>query len=108
MSIVYEINRGINRPIEFKGLKGPYIFYMGGGFGILLILFAIGYLAGANLYVCIGVIGLLGCGLYTQVTRLSRQYGVHGLMKTTARRQVPPAISCHTRSLFTRLRKIPT
>ncbi|HMT97439.1 MAG TPA: DUF4133 domain-containing protein, partial [Ferruginibacter sp.] len=28
---VYQINKGINRSIEFKGLKAQYIWYLGGG-----------------------------------------------------------------------------
>lgn len=28
---VYQINKGINKPIEFKGLKAQYIWYLGGG-----------------------------------------------------------------------------
>ncbi|WP_126248056.1 DUF4133 domain-containing protein [Chitinophaga rhizosphaerae] len=105
MSIVYEINRGINKPIEFKGLKAQYIWYLGAGLGLLLILFSISYLAGVNLYLLIGVIGVLGCGLFSQVYRLSRTYGVHGLMKLAASKRVPSAISSSSRLLFIRLRK---
>jgi len=28
MSSVYKINKGINKPIEFKGLKAQYIAYL--------------------------------------------------------------------------------
>ncbi|NII26154.1 DUF4133 domain-containing protein [Pseudoflavitalea sp. X16] len=104
MSIVYEINRGINRPIEFKGLKAQYIWWLGGGLGILLVLFSIGYLAGVHLYVCIAITGILGCGLFSQVYRLSHKYGEHGLMKAVAYKQVPSAICCYSRLLFTTLR----
>ncbi|MBD0288989.1 MAG: DUF4133 domain-containing protein, partial [Flavisolibacter sp.] len=37
---VYQINKGINKPIEFKGFKAQYIWYLGGGLVALLILFA--------------------------------------------------------------------
>ena len=40
---VYQINKGINKPIEFKGLKAQYIWYLGGGLVALLILFAISF-----------------------------------------------------------------
>jgi hypothetical protein len=46
----YSINKGINKPIEFKGLKAQYIGYLGGGLGYLLVLFAILYLIGAAVY----------------------------------------------------------
>jgi hypothetical protein len=38
---VYKINKGINKPIEFKGLKAQYIAYLGAGLITLLILFAV-------------------------------------------------------------------
>ena len=41
---VYRINKGINRSIEFKGLKAQYIWYLGGGVVALLIVFAAMYL----------------------------------------------------------------
>ena len=57
---VYKINKGINKPIEFKGLKAQYIWYLGGGLLILLILFAILYICGLNSFVCLGIIFVLG------------------------------------------------
>ena len=53
-SSVYQINKGINKPIEFKGLKAQYIWYLGGGLVALLILFAIIYIAGVNMFICLG------------------------------------------------------
>ncbi len=38
---VYQINKGINQSIEFKGLKAQYIWYLGGGVIALLIIFAV-------------------------------------------------------------------
>jgi hypothetical protein len=29
MSAVYQINKGVNRSLEFKGIKGSYILYLG-------------------------------------------------------------------------------
>lgn len=103
MSTVYAINRGINKPIEFRGLKAQYIWWLGGGLVVVMLLFAIGYIAGVHLYVCLGYTGIIGCGLFSQVSRLSHKYGQHGLMKAAAYRQVPPAISCRSRHLFTAL-----
>src|SRR4051812_23212639 len=48
--MIYQINRGVNKPIEFKGLKAQYIGYLGGGLVVLLILFAILYLIGLSVY----------------------------------------------------------
>src|SRR5438128_1617873 len=72
---VYKINKGINKPIEFKGLKAQYIWYLGGGLVILLILFALLYIIGVNTFVCVGLIGVLGGMLFTWVYGISNKYG---------------------------------
>jgi hypothetical protein len=64
---VYQINKGINKPIEFKGLKAQYIGYLAGGLVALLILFAVIYIVGLPVYVCIATISALGGGLFYQV-----------------------------------------
>ena len=47
-SSIYGINKGINKPIEFKGLKAQYIWYLGGGLAGLLVLFGVLYISGVN------------------------------------------------------------
>nr|WP_262712406.1 DUF4133 domain-containing protein [Arachidicoccus ginsenosidivorans] len=37
--IQYEINKGVNRAIEFRGLKAQYIYYLAVGLAVLLLLF---------------------------------------------------------------------
>ena len=63
MSSVYKINKGINKPIEFKGFKAQYIWYLGISLVILLVLFAVLYIVGINTYVCLILIVILGAGL---------------------------------------------
>src|SRR3569833_1789424 len=77
----YPINKGINRPIEFKGLKAQYIGYLGGGLVIILVLFAILYLIGMAIYLCLLIIGGMGSLLFYKVLGLSHRYGQHGLIK---------------------------
>src|SRR6266704_2315049 len=67
MSSVYKINKGINKPIEFKGLKAQYIAYLGAGLIALLIIFAILYIAGVNMFACLAFIGTLGVALFMTV-----------------------------------------
>jgi Domain of unknown function (DUF4133) len=102
--LLYTINKGINKPIEFKGLKAQYIWYLGGGVLVLLIVFAVLYIVGLNSFLCIGIIGLLGFGLFTWIYRLSRVHGEHGLMKLRAKRQVPPVVTCRSRQLFLKIK----
>jgi hypothetical protein len=102
---VYQINKGINKPIEFKGLKAQYIGYLAGGLVGLLILFAVMYISGMPVYCCILVISILGGGLFYQVFRLSHKYGQYGLMKRSAMRYLPRYLKLNSRKLFTRLKK---
>ena len=41
----YPINKGIGRPVEFKGLKAQYLFIFCGGLLDLFVLFVILYMA---------------------------------------------------------------
>jgi hypothetical protein len=102
---VYQINKGINKPIEFKGLKAQYIGYLAGGLVALLILFAAMYISGLPVFICIMVISALGGGLFYQVFRLSHKYGQYGLMKRTASRYLPRYLKFNSRKLFTRLKR---
>jgi hypothetical protein len=96
----YTINKGVNRPIEFRGLKAQYIWWLGGGVAGLLALFAGLYIAGVNAFICLGLIGTMGTVLFTQVYRLSRRYGEHGMMKKVAQRRIPRLIRSGTRKIF--------
>lgn len=102
---VYQINKGINKPIEFKGLKAQYIGYLAGGLVGLLVFFAIMYISGMPVYGCILIIFILGGGLFYQVFKLSHTYGQYGLMKRTAKRYLPGYLKFNSRKLFTRLKK---
>lgn len=100
MNSVYKINKGINKPIEFKRLKAQYIGYLGIGIIVLLIIFAVLYISGINMFVCLGVIVLLGTLLFTGVYRLSDTYGQHGLVKKLAKRNIPEYLACRSRKIF--------
>ncbi|HRP30362.1 MAG TPA: DUF4133 domain-containing protein [Agriterribacter sp.] len=102
---VYQINKGINKSIEFKGLKAQYIWYLGGGVVGLLIAFAVMYIIGLPSYVCIGVILTAGIFLVTRIYGMSNKYGEHGLMKALARKQVPKVIKSRTRKAFLKAAK---
>ena len=100
MSSVYKINKGINKPIEFKGFKAQYIWYLGIGLVVLLILFAILYIVGINTYISLILILVLGAGLYLRVSKLSNKYGEHGMMKKIASQSVPRVIKSYSRKMF--------
>jgi Domain of unknown function (DUF4133) len=100
MSSSYPINKGINKPVEFKGLKAQYIWYLGGGLLTLLVLFAIMYIIGVNTFICLGVTFAGGTGWFMYVYRLSRTYGEHGMSKRRAKKMVPTVLRSHCRTVF--------
>jgi hypothetical protein len=102
---VYQINKGINKPVEFKGFKAQYIWYLGGGLIGLLILFAILYICGVNTFICLGLILGLGFLLFSYVYKLSHKYGQYGLMKKVAKRSIPKTIKTYSRKEFIELKK---
>jgi hypothetical protein len=97
---VYQINKGINQSIEFKGLKAQYIWYLGGGVVTLMILFAGMYIIGVPSFVCVVIIGISGALLVLYIYRMSHKYGEHGMMKALAKRQVPKVIRVQSRKIF--------
>lgn len=104
MASVYEVNKGVNRSIEFKGIKAQYIIYLALGLVILLLLFSALFVAGVSNYVCIAIILPIGACLYISIQRLSKKYGEHGLMKKAAQKQLPHSIQSRSRKIFIQLR----
>lgn len=102
MGTVYKINKGINQSIEFKGLKAQYIWYLGGGVLLLMILFAALFIIGLPSLVCVALVGILGTLLIVKIYALSRKYGEYGMMKALAKRQIPKALKCYNRKVFMR------
>ncbi len=103
MATVYDINKGVNRSIEFKGVKAQYIIYLAVGLVGLLLLFAILYICGLKLYYCLAIIAAAGVSLVITIQRFSRNYGEHGLTKKAARRKLPPALRGSSRNFFIQL-----
>ncbi|WP_163400656.1 DUF4133 domain-containing protein [Flavobacterium fluviatile] len=97
---VYQINKGINQSIEFKGLKAQYIWYLGGGVVGLMILFAILYIIGIPSIFCVGFIGISGALLVFKIYKMSNQYGEYGMMKALAKKQIPKHIKVYSRKIF--------
>ena len=92
MNSVYYINKNINKPIEFKGLKAQYIWYLGSGLMVVLILFAVLYICGVNMFICLSIAIGMGSILFMYVYKFSRIYGEFGVMKKMAKRAIPKVI----------------
>ena len=97
---MYQINKGINAPIVFKGLKAQYIWYLGGGLATILVSFAVLYICGVNMYICLLSILVAGGALFQKVYSMSRKYGEHGLLKKLGKRNVPDLVRNNSRKVF--------
>ncbi len=104
MSTVYQINKGVGKPIVFRGLEGQYIAWLAGGLVFLLVAFALLYVMGLAIYVLLPLILGLGTGLFYAVGRLSRRFGVHGMEKYFAKRALPGYLRFRSRRVFTGLK----
>lgn len=95
----YQINKGIGRSVEYKGLKAQYLFIFAIGLIALFVLFVVMYVAGVPQGVCIGF-GVTSASLLVFLTfRLNDKYGQFGLMKLAA-------VRYHPRYIINRLRLI--
>lgn len=104
MSAVYQINKGVGKPIEFRGLQGQYIAYLAVGLVVLLLTFTALYLLGTPLLVLLPLVLALGGGLFFGVYSLSKRFGVHGLAKLMAARALPAYLTFSSRRVFTGLK----
>jgi len=88
----YTIHKGINTPLEFKGLQAQYVTYLGLGTLAMFVVFALGYLLGVNLYIAVFLF-LTGFSVFVhQIFKWSHLYGQYGMMKRLALRRIPGGI----------------
>ena len=96
----YQINKGINKSIVFRGLKAQYIWYMGGAMFALLILYALMYMFKVNTFISLGIITCLGTASMMGIYHMSSTYGEHGLTKAMASRSIPRVVRSKSRKIF--------
>lgn len=99
----YDLNRGINKPVEFKGLVGSNIYFLVASIGLTFVLFVTLYLVGVPLVLTLLITFSAGGGMWAGVFALNRKYGEHGLMKASARRSSPKYITNRQSRLFQQL-----
>jgi len=104
MASIYQINKGVSKPIIFRGLKAQYIAYLAVGLVLLLIAFVILYVSDVPLLIILPVIIGLGGMLFWTTYKLSHRFGEHGLMKYFAKRNLPVYLKFRSRRLFTTLK----
>ena len=85
----YNVNKGIGKSVEFRGLKSQYLFIFAGGLLSVFVVFIIMYMIGIGQWICIGF-GLVAASVLVCFTfRLNARYGEHGLMKIMAKSRHP-------------------
>jgi len=97
---VYQINKGINKPIEFKGLKAQYIWYFAAGVMGLLIVFGLLYLIGLPNFICVAITLISGAYMTMKLYAMSNKFGEHGMIKAIAVRSIPKLVRCKSRKIF--------
>lgn len=99
----FEINKGVGREVEFKGLRAQYLFIFAFGLLAVFVVFVIMYTAGIGQWTCIGFGVSAAMAVVWLTFSLNRRFGSHGLMKLLAARQHPRRIL--SRKRITRLIK---
>jgi len=97
---IYTVNKGINKSIEFRGLRAQYIWYFAGLVLGLLLVFAILYIMGSGTIICLAVTGSSATYGSIKIFSLSRKYGEYGLMKAAARKRIPKVLKSYSRRFF--------
>lgn len=93
----FQINKGIGRSVEYKGLKAQYLFIFAIGLIIVFMLFVVMYIIGISQWICIGF-GVIAASVLVWLTfHLNSKYGQYGLMKLAA-------VKYHPRYIINRLR----
>ncbi len=101
-----EINKGIGKPVEFRGLKGTYLYLAAGIVVCSLLLSLLLYgLFDINTYLTTGIVLSCALGGIWYCMRLSAKHGVSGLIKLEATRNQPKAILISSAKPFAQLRR---
>lgn len=103
----YNVNKGIGKSVEFKGLKSQYLFIFAGGLLAVFVVFVIMYMIGIDQWICIGFGVIAASALVWLTFNLNAKYGEYGLMKLLAKRQHPNYLinRKNSRRLFCRTKK---
>lgn len=95
---LYEINKGVGKGVEFKGLKAQYLIYFAvilvGSFLLVILLTFLGLSQpiSAVIGVAVAVTGV------SMVFTFNKKYGEYGLMKLTAKKYRPDYLSNRRRA----------
>ena len=103
--VEFNVNKGIGRPAEFKGLKAQYLFIFVGGLLAVFVITVVIYMIGLPQMICVGFGAVSGSVLVWATFHLNGKYGQYGLMKVQATKNHPQYINNRRqiKHLFTRI-----
>lgn len=105
MNDAYYINKNIDRPLVFKGLKAQYIYYYIAVVMVGFLCFVILNASGVSTMITLIITAVwVYVGIQT-VGVLSNKFGRDGLMKFMAKRRLPGHIAIDSRDYFLKLKK---
>ena len=88
----YNLNKGVDRTVEFKGLRAQYLFHLFGGLGAVFMIVVFMFMLGLNPYVTTFLAIVMATAVISLVYRMNHKYGRFGLIKLSARRSRPKFI----------------
>lgn len=102
---IYKINKNIDRPLVFKGLKDQYIYYYLAVVIISFILFGVLNSMGVGTLYTLLITGVVAFAGIKGITIISDRFGKNGLKKYMARRKVPESVQIESRAYFLNLNR---
>ena len=72
----FEINKGVGREVEFKGLRAQYLFIFAFGLLAVFVVFVIMYTAGIGQWTCIGFGVSAATAVVWLTFSLNRRFGI--------------------------------
>jgi hypothetical protein len=90
--VEYEINRGVSNEIEFRGLRGKYVYYTALGVGLSLFTGIVLSILGIPNFVMVGITAIAGgTSTYWGYTE-NKKYGRWGRTKLEAQSKMPKVL----------------
>jgi len=89
--MLYDINKGVGRPLDFFGLKSHFILYFVVGMGVaFLLFFVLRLISDVASYIVAGTVAIV---TYVVCYHLNNKYGVHGIGHKMAMGMCPERVS---------------
>jgi hypothetical protein len=89
---MYNINKGISKTAEFKGVKGPYILILLGVFFLNFMLVMLFQILGVSAGITYPAVGILTVSMFSILYWFVRRFGEYGFFKFVAMRRQPKKI----------------